>query len=162
MSVRRAVSVGTLGAMVAAAACGGGEQTPSPPPPAPAVVAANASVDDEPPPPFFGCLTADSATYSDVRIDTISGDTTGIAFTFWRAGDGVDGAVVQSSDPSGTPAPFLRIQLGASDSIAFDMLHPTEPDTIRFIGRVSCERLWGRQRNRRNGPGRAALYRRSY
>ncbi len=35
-------------------------------------------------------------------------------------------------------------------------------DRSVFIGRVDCNRLWGRQRNRRESPSRPALYRRLF
>jgi hypothetical protein len=78
----------------------------------------------------------------------------------------VDGLRVLGTMDHADTALFLRLQLSGGDSIAFDV--PSAPvdafregvDTSRFLGRVSCDRLWGRQRERRDVPSRAAVYRR--
>jgi hypothetical protein len=52
--------------------------------------------------------------------------------------------------------------------VAFDV--PTVPsdayrdgiDTSRFLGRVTCDRLWGRQREHRDQPSRVVVYHRVY
>ncbi|AHG88628.1 hypothetical protein J421_1091 [Gemmatirosa kalamazoonensis] len=121
---------------------------------------------DGPPHAIFGCLTGDSAVYGDVRPDPETGDTIGVWLTFYRAGGGVDGMRVLGGIDRADTATFLRVQLSGGDSLAFDV--PAVPldrfregiDTARFIGRVACDRLWGRQREHRDQPSRTVVYRR--
>ena len=124
-----------------------------------------AGYDDEPVHRLFGCLSGDSAVYADVREDPNTGDTVGVWITFWQAGDGIDG-MSESSSGNGVrtdPEPFSRVQLAGADSLALDLPHGGgEADTTRLVGRVTCERLWGRQRTHRDMPTRPALYRRQY
>lgn len=117
---------------------------------------------EEPQPALFGCLVGDSAVFGDVRVDPETGDTVGITLSFWRGGGSVHGTTILASGGVADTIPFARVQLSGDDSLAFDTPHPTDPDTIRFIGRLDCNRLWGRQRNRRESPSRPALYRRLY
>ena len=162
--VRRAC----LTLMCLAAACVGAERAPAP---APRATTSAGSVDpldslDGPPHALLKCLTGDSAVYGDVRPDPETGDTIGVWITFYRAGNDVDGIRVLGQADRADTALFTRVQLAADDSIAFDApAPPLDPfrdgvDTARFIGRVSCDRLWGRQRERRDAPSRAAVYRR--
>jgi len=121
---------------------------------------------DGPPHAIFGCLTGDSAVYGDVRPDPETGDTIGVWLTFYRAGGGVDGMRVLGGIDRADTATFLRVQLSGGDSLAFDV--PAVPldqfregiDTARFIGRVACDRVWGRQREHRDQPSRTVVYRR--
>lgn len=164
-------------ALVLLAACVGteGASPPAPaaraaavPPPAPADTPGPDGAyafDDEPVHRLFGCLSGDSAVYADVREDPNTGDTVGVWITFWQAGDGIDGASVSSAGNGlrTAPEPFSRVQLAGADSLALDLPHGGgEADTTRLVGRVSCERLWGRQRTHRDMPTRPALYRRQY
>ena len=124
-----------------------------------------AGVDDEPVHRVFGCLAGDSAVYADVREDPNTGDTVGVWITFWQAGDGIDGASVSSSGNGvrTDPEPVSRVQLAGADSVALDLPHGGgDADTTRLVGRISCERLWGRQRTHRDMPTQPALYRRQY
>jgi hypothetical protein len=155
----------TLAAMslgIALAACAREAE----PPPTPADTAGAGAFDsllaEEPQPALFGCLVGDSAVYGDVRVDPETGDTVGVTLSFWRSGASVHGTTVLASGGVADTVPFTRVQLSGDDSLAFDTPHPAEPDTIRFLGRVDCNRLWGRQRNRRESPSRPALYRRLY
>lgn len=159
---RRIVSLGILLA-AALAACAPRERaaaadtdTASAPDPF-AILAA-----EEPQPALFGCLVGDSAVYGDVRVDPETGDTVGVTLAFWRANQSVYGTTILASGGRADTVPFARVQLSGPDSLAFDTQHPLELDTIRFIGRVDCNRVWGRQRNRRESPSRPALYRRLY
>jgi hypothetical protein len=136
----------------------GGEATPAARSRAPAVD----SLGDEPPHAIFGCLQGDSAVYADVRTDPTTGDTIGVWLTFWRAGNGVDGIRVLGEGGRADTTLFTRVQLVDPDSIAFDVPTTDAPDTTRFLGRVACNRLWGRQRERRDVPSRAAVYWRTY
>jgi hypothetical protein len=133
------------------------------PPPA-AVPATSDASGDEPPHRIFRCLLGDSAMYADAREDPETGDTVGVWITVWQAGDGIDGVTVSSSgnDVFTPPMPFSRVQLAGVDSLALDMPHADGADTTRLIARVSCDRLWGRQRTHRDVPAGAALYRRVY
>jgi len=161
--IRRCLTVAALA--VAALACGKGERA-APAAHRPAAASVLDSLDDGPPHAIFGCFTADSAIYGDVRPDPETGDTIGVWITFYRAGSSVDGLRVLGAMDRADTALFLRLQLSGDDSIAFDV--PSAPldafregvDTARFIGRVSCDRLWGRQRERRDVPSHAAVYRR--
>ena len=74
-----------------------------------------------------------------------------------EAGIGKTSVLRAMADEHATHGP---VWWGACD--ALDTPHPMELDTIRFIGRVDCNRLWGRQRNRRESPSRPALYRRLF
>jgi hypothetical protein len=103
--------------------------------------------------------------YADAREDPETGDTVGVWITVWQAGDGIDGASVSSSGNGvrTEPVPFARVQLAGVDSLALDLPHADGgADTTRLIARVSCERLWGRQRTHRDMPAGPALYRRVY
>jgi hypothetical protein len=123
---------------------------------------------DGPPHALFGCLTGDSAVYADVRPDAATGDTAGVWLTFYRLGGDVDGIRVLGAPDRTDTVPFLRVQLSDGDSVAFDV--PTAPsdayrdgiDTSRFLGRVTCDRLWGRQREHRDQPSRTVVYHRVY
>jgi hypothetical protein len=126
------------------------------------------ALDDGPPHALFGCLTGDSAVYADTRPDAETGDTAGVWLTFYRLGDDVDGIRVLGAPDRADTVPFLRVQLSDGDSVAFDV--PTAPadayrdgiDTSRFLGRVTCDRLWGRQREHRDQPSRMVVYHRVY
>jgi hypothetical protein len=158
---RLAVALGIL----LAAACAGGERAAPP-----AAAAAKDTTPDpfailaaeEPQPALFECLVGDSAVYGDVRVDPETGDTVGVTLGFWRSGLSVYGTTIITSGGRTDTVPFARVQLSGPDSVAFDTPHPFELDTIRFIGRVDCNRVWGRQRNRRESPSRPAVYRRLY
>ncbi|MGZ8379685.1 MAG: hypothetical protein ACXW0Z_20865 [Gemmatirosa sp.] len=161
-------------ATAALAACGGAErEAPAVHDPRSATISAASSAaptasetfDEGPPHRIFGCLTSDSAVYADIREDPETGDTVGVWITIWQAGDGIDGVSVSSSgnDVFTRPAPFARVQLAGVDSIALDLPHADgAADTTRLIARVSCERMWGRQRTHRDMPAGPALYRRVY
>ena len=154
------------------AACAGAEVERAPASAAGTAVAAldsgasgDAGFDDEPVHRVFGCLSGDSAVYADVREDPNTGDTVGVWITVWQAGDGIDGASVSSSGNGvrTDPEPFSRVQLAGVDSLALDLPHGGgDGDTTRLVGRISCERLWGRQRTHRDMPTQPALYRRQY
>lgn len=152
--------VGFIGLALGTAAC----TAKSPPPVAKAASAdtSSAIVDDEPPHKIFGCLVGDSAVFADVRPDPESGDSSGVWITLVRAGSGIDGWREIGSAGRVDTLPFLRVQLIGEDSIAIDAPAAETDDTSRFIGRVSCERLWGRQRERRDRPSTSATYRRIY
>jgi len=94
------------------------------------------------------------------REDPATGDTVGVWITFYRAGASVDGMRVLGTMEHADTVLFSRVQLGAEDSIAFDVPTVDTPDTSRFLGRVGCDRLWGRQRERRDYPSRSVTYRR--
>ena len=107
---------------------------------------------------LFGCLHGDSAVYADLRPDPETGDTSGVLIALWQAGDGVDGAIATAVDPTHA-LPISGARLFARDSITLEMPHPDDPaETSRFVGRVSCEKLWGRQRNYRDAPTRPVVY----
>ncbi len=132
--------------------------------PSPSASDASDPFDGGPPHRLLACLRGDSAVYADAREDPETGDTVGVWISLWQAGDGVDGATVSSSgnDVFTPPAPFSRVQLAGVDSLALDMPHADGADTTRLIARVSCDRLWGRQRTHRDVPAGPALYRRVY
>lgn len=163
-------AVALLATLATLAACAGAEVER---PPAPAGTPARTALvdtfddtfDDGPPHRLFGCLSGDSAVYADVREDPNTGDTVGVWITLWQAGDGIDGAS-ESSSGNGVrtdPEPVSRVQLAGVDSLALDLPHGGgDADTTRLVGRISCERLWGRQRTHRDMPTQPALYRRQY
>lgn len=167
--MRPALVIGMALPAAVLAACAGAEVERAPAPPTPPArtlqVVGAMGDDDELPHRLFGCLSGDSAVYADVREDPNSGDTVGVWITLWQAGDGIDG-VSESSSGNGVrtaPEPFARVQLAGADSLALDLPHGGgDRDTTRLVGRISCERLWGRQRTHRDMPTTPALYRRLY
>jgi hypothetical protein len=154
--VRRAVLLVPV-VTLALGACGGTERAT----PRPAAAATPDPLDDGPPNALLTCVATDTAVYADLRQDPETGDTLGVWLTFWRAGGSVDGTrIVYDGDRVDTTY-FTRVQLGDADSIAIDV--PTAPgssDTSRFLGRASCGRVWGRQRERRDVPTRPVVYHR--
>ena len=175
---RPAHRLGALALLLAAACAGGGEgeaaqthqRTPAVAvarPRLPAVVdsvtAESLAVDSalrglaDPGHAIFSCLVGDSVTYADLRLDSF-GDTVGVRITLWHAGDGIDGsrADVGESTP---PLALTGVRLFAKDSVMLDFPATTDPgETSRFVGRVSCDRMWGKQRNYKDAPTRPVTY----
>jgi hypothetical protein len=166
-----------LAAIGGAVACAGGEAAPAserrvvvaaPRPALPAVIdsvaAESLAVDSamrglgaDPGHAIFSCFVGDSAVYANLAQDTF-GDTVGVRITLWHAGDGVDGSRADVGDPA-PPLPLSAVRLFAADSIQLDFPATMDPgETSRFIGRVSCDRLWGKQRNYRDAPTRPVQY----
>ena len=103
------------------------------------------------------CFVLDTAIYADTRLDTF-GDTIGVRITLWRAGGGIDGHRTDVGEPT-LPLPLSAARLFARDSIMLEFPATMDPgETSRFVGRVSCDKLWGRQRNYRDAPTRPVSY----
>jgi hypothetical protein len=114
----------------------------------------------EPDHALVGCLTGDSAVYSNIRKDSTTGEDSGVRISLWLAGDAIDGATRSAGQP-GRSVPIARVQLTADDSIQLDMPHDANaPDTSFFVGQVACDSLWGRLVTHRSSPPRDAAFRR--
>jgi hypothetical protein len=106
---------------------------------------------------IFDCLVGDSVVYADLRLDSF-GDTVGVRITLWHAGDGIDGSRADVGEPV-PPLALTGVRLFAKDSIMLDFPATSDPgETSRFLGRVSCDRMWGKQRNYREAPTRPVSY----
>jgi len=160
------------------AACAGGEAAPASERPAatataaapqlPAVIdsitAESLAVDSalrgltgDPTHTIFGCLVLDTAVYADARLDTF-GDSIGVRITLWRAGGGIDGSRTNIGEQT-PPLPLSAARLFGRDSIMLEFPASLDPmETSRFVGRVSCDKLWGRQRNVSEAPTRPVTY----
>jgi hypothetical protein len=110
---------------------------------------------------LFGCLDGDSAVYSDVETDSVSGAALGLRITLWHAGDGIDGATIAAAREPAHSVPIAEVRLAGRDSVFLDMPHERDSaDTSTFAGRVVCDSLWGLQQMVRTSPPRDASYRR--
>ena len=106
---------------------------------------------------IFGCFVLDTAVYADTRLDTF-GDTIGVRITLVRVGGSIDGFRTDVGEPT-PPLPLSAARLFGRDSIMLEFPATMEPgETSRFVGRVSCDKLWGRQRNYRDAPTRPVSY----
>ena len=170
----RLLVVAALALAAVAAACTGGEAAPAAErpvvatrPPLPAVIdsvtAESLAVDSalrglaDRGHALFSCFVGDSAVYADLRLDSF-GDTVGVRITLWHAGDGVDGTRAEVGEAV-PPLPLSGVRLFAADSILLDFPAANEvEETSRFVGRVSCDRMWGKQRNYRDAPTRPISY----
>lgn len=85
---------------------------------------------------------ATELTFSDITEDSITGDRSGLQFTLKAQSGKLIGNVREASGELGAPSPLTDIAIGAGDRLTFASV--TNTDTARFVGKISCDSLWGR------------------
>ena len=93
--------------------------------------------------------------YTDIRDE--GDDLAGFLFEFRLRGDSVDMQFSEASGEIGRRRPVARLRLGVStDSASFVLANGS--DSSRFVGRVSCDSLWGTFRAYRTSVGAPATF----
>ena len=80
--------------------------------------------------------------YSDVETDSTTGDQSGVEISILRSVSPPRVTYREAAGELGASRVLARVKLGPGDSLRFEI--PNRPDTARFVGRVSCDSLWGR------------------